>query len=186
MFENKYEGQWIDDKKTGKGILYQNNIMVYKGEWLNDSFHGFGELYFPNGKLYYQGDWNSNKKNGNGIQYYKNGNMQYQGLWLNGQKTYGKYYDNEGTLLFNGLYQNLNNEMKEFIEKETKKDFFITSPIKIKSPKNIKSEINSNLDKQNLQSNLTQKNEAKSVSKSNVNQQSGYVDMITNFFKKYI
>ena len=74
--------------------------------------------------------WNNNKKNGNGIQYYKNGNMQYQGLWLNGQKTYGKYYDNEGTILFNGLYQNLNNEMKEFIEKETKKDFFITSPIK--------------------------------------------------------
>ena len=32
--------------------------------------------------------------------------------------------------------------MKEFIEKETKKDFFITSPKKNKSSKNIKSEIN--------------------------------------------
>ena len=69
---------------------------------------------------------------------------------LNGQKTYGKYYDNEGTILFNGSYQNLNNEMKEFIEKEMKKDFFIISPIKNKSSKNIKSEINSNLDKQKL------------------------------------
>jgi len=182
----KYDGQWVRDKKTGSGILYQNDVMVYNGQWLDDSFNGTGELYFPNGKLYYQGEWNSNKKNGNGIQYYKNGNIQYEGLWLNGQKTYGKYYDNEGTILFNGSYQNLNNEMKEFIEKEMKKDFFIISPIKNKSSKNIKSEINSNSDKQTLQSNSKQNNEAKSNSKPNIKQASGYVDMITNFFKKYI
>ena len=173
MFENKYEGQWIDDKKTGKGILYQNNIMVYKGEWLNDSFHGFGELYFPNGKLYYQGDWNSNKKNGNGIQYYKNGNMQYQGIWLNGSKSYGKYYDIEGTLLFNGSQQNLNKEMKEFIDKETKKDFFILSP-----KKNITKSLPKNEESPSKNEESPYKNE--DSSKSN------YINIIKNFFQKYI
>ena len=58
----KYDGQWVRDKKTGSGILYQNDVMFYNGQWLDDSFHGTGELYFPNGTLYYQGEWNSNKK----------------------------------------------------------------------------------------------------------------------------
>ena len=125
-----YTGQWKYDKKNGEGILYKNDNMIYNGQWLNDAFHGFGELYFEDGKTEYQGEWNDNKKNGNGIQYYKNGNMQYQGMWLNGEKSYGKHYDHEGTLLFNGSQQNLNKEMKEFIDKETKKDFFILSPKK--------------------------------------------------------
>jgi len=182
----KYDGHWVRDKKTGSGILYQNDVMVYNGQWLDDSFNGSGELYFPNGKLYYQGEWNINKKNGNGIQYYKNGNMQYEGLWLNGLKTYGKYYDNEGTILFNGSYQNLNNEMKEFIEKEMKKDFFIISPIKNKSSKKIKSEITYNLDKQKNEPECSSDSESKTESKLNIKQTSGYVDMITTFFKKYI
>ena len=48
-----------------------------------------------------------------------------------------------------------------------KKRLFIISPIKINHQK-IKSEINSNLDKQTLQSNSKQNNEAKSNSKPDI------------------
>ena len=120
-----YTGQWKYDKKNGEGILYKNDNMIYNGQWFNDAHHGFGELYFEDGKTEYQGEWNNNKRNGNGIQYYKNGHIQYQGMWLNEEKSYGKHYDHEGTLLFNGPQQNLNKEMKEFIKETIKSDNII-------------------------------------------------------------
>ena len=177
----KYDGQWVNDKKSGNGILYQNDSMVYKGEWLNDTFNGFGELYFPNGELYYQGEWNNNEKNGNGIQYYKNKNIQYQGIWLNGQKTYGKFYDNEGTILFNGPYRNLNKQMMEFIEKETKKDFFILSPTKLQKNISIceQAPIIDNINE------LSKKNNIQIIN-SELKKETGYINMIANFLKKYI
>ena len=33
-----YEGDWLDDKRTGKGVLtYVNNGDRYEGDYLNDS-----------------------------------------------------------------------------------------------------------------------------------------------------
>ena len=48
IFEDEayYEGEFRDDKMTGKGILYYcAGYPAYDGEWLNDQFHGFGTLY---------------------------------------------------------------------------------------------------------------------------------------------
>ena len=123
--------------------------------------------------------------------------QKYEGQWIRDKKT--------GSGI---LYQNLNNEMKEFIEKEMKKDFFIISPIKNKSAKNIKSETISNLDKQKNDNKYVSKSEHKSEPepepehksepepehksepepelKPNIKEESGYVNIITNFFKKYI
>jgi len=201
----KYDGQWVHDKKSGNGILYQNDSMVYKGEWLNDTFHGFGELYFPNGELYYQGEWNDNEKNGNGIQYYKNQNIQYQGIWLNGQKTYGKFYDNEGTILFNGPHHNLNKQMMEFIEKETKKDFFILSHTKLQKnitvckPEPIIDNVIYNVVDNvvdnvidnvvdNVIDNVIEHKKTNNIQiiNSELKKETGYINMITNFLKKYI
>ena len=33
---DKYEGEWINDKKEGKGIYYYNIGEQYGGEWKND------------------------------------------------------------------------------------------------------------------------------------------------------
>jgi hypothetical protein len=48
MFEDGayYEGQFQEDKMTGRGVLYYApNCPAYDGEWLNDQFHGRGILY---------------------------------------------------------------------------------------------------------------------------------------------
>jgi hypothetical protein len=38
---------------------------VYKGQWVNDKKHGKGEYRYPNGDVYY-GDWYENLKHGKG------------------------------------------------------------------------------------------------------------------------
>ena len=38
---NKYDGDWIDDKKNGKGTYYYKITgEKYTGEWLNGERHG--------------------------------------------------------------------------------------------------------------------------------------------------
>jgi len=46
---DKYEGQWSDNKKNGKGILFYNigtltfkNGYVYNGDWKDNMYHGKG------------------------------------------------------------------------------------------------------------------------------------------------
>jgi len=48
MFEDGayYDGQFQQDKMSGKGVLYYApNCPAYDGEWLDDQFHGIGTLY---------------------------------------------------------------------------------------------------------------------------------------------
>ncbi|ANQ07357.1 Serine/threonine protein kinase [Plasmodium coatneyi] len=40
-----YEGEWIENAKSGYGTLYNPQGIVYSGEWLNNISHGFGCTY---------------------------------------------------------------------------------------------------------------------------------------------
>ncbi|KJP87456.1 serine/threonine protein kinase [Plasmodium fragile] len=40
-----YQGEWIDNAKSGYGTLYNPQGVVYSGEWLNNISHGFGCTY---------------------------------------------------------------------------------------------------------------------------------------------
>ncbi|CAA9987529.1 protein kinase, putative [Plasmodium knowlesi strain H] len=40
-----YEGEWIENAKSGYGTLYNEQGIVYSGEWLNNISHGFGCTY---------------------------------------------------------------------------------------------------------------------------------------------
>lgn len=47
-----YEGDWIDDHRTGWGKVTYENGDVYEGEWMKDKRHGlgiirYGEETFP-------------------------------------------------------------------------------------------------------------------------------------------
>ena len=47
---------FLNNKKNGIGILYQNKNILYKGLWLNDTKHGEGKLYYNNlNTIYYAG-----------------------------------------------------------------------------------------------------------------------------------
>lgn len=49
---NRYEGDWVNGKRTGKGITIIQNNQRYEGEYLNDARHGKGVM-----------SWNENNRN---------------------------------------------------------------------------------------------------------------------------
>ena len=93
IFDNgaKYEGQWRNDKKNGKGIFTSSHYyncenyvgMKYEGEFKDDKFDGYGITMYTNGDKYeggerFEGKFKGNKYNGYGKYYYLNGD------WLEG------------------------------------------------------------------------------------------------------
>jgi hypothetical protein len=40
--EERYQGDWQEDKKQGQGIYYYPNGEKYDGEWINDQREGKG------------------------------------------------------------------------------------------------------------------------------------------------
>jgi len=91
---NRYEGDFKDDKRDGKGISYYNNGNRYEGDYKHGKKEGKGILYYTNGEKY-EGNFKDGKKEGKGIFYFKNGD-KYKGDFKDGQ-TEGKgvyYYKN--------------------------------------------------------------------------------------------
>ena len=90
----KFEGEYLNELKNGKGIEYyqNNNKPKFKGEYLN------GE------------------KNGKGIEYYENNNKpKFEGEYLNGKRWNGKEYDEDGNIIYE--LKNGNGYIKEFYSK---------------------------------------------------------------------
>jgi hypothetical protein len=58
----KYEGDWVEDKRTGKGIyIAKNNAFRYEGDFVDDKPHGKGTYTFTGGVKYtgdvVNGEW---------------------------------------------------------------------------------------------------------------------------------
>ena len=79
----KYEGEFKNGKRNGKGIEYKNGKKLFEGEYLN------GE------------------KNGKGVEY-NNDIIIFEGEYLNGKiwNGKGKEYDGSGSLIFEGEIKN--------------------------------------------------------------------------------
>ena len=101
-----YEGYFIEGKKHGKGIKYNDEgLKIYEGELVNEKFHGKGiqydvirndsehltienyeKLTSKPGKVVkvYEGYFKENFREGPGKSYHKNleNNMEYEGYWL--------------------------------------------------------------------------------------------------------
>jgi hypothetical protein len=82
-----YEGEFVDDQRTGKGVLYYANGNRYEGDFVDDQIVGKGVLYYASGNKY-EGEWKNGKPDGKGVLYYANGNT-YEGDFVDG-KPYGK------------------------------------------------------------------------------------------------
>ena len=91
---DKYIGDWVEDKKHGLGA---SSLAVgrYEGEFVDDKMHGKGVFYFADGSSY-QGEWIDNKQDGHGIFIWINGD-RYEGGFKDG-KLHGKgsYYFGNG------------------------------------------------------------------------------------------
>ena len=92
--ELKFEGEYLNGKKNGKGkeYNYYDGLLKFEGEFLNGIKNGKGKEYNNNGKLLYDGEYLNGKKNGKGKAYYHNGKLEFVGEYLNGKKWTGKQY----------------------------------------------------------------------------------------------
>ena len=62
----EYEGEWLNDKKNGKGKLFYEDGDYYDGHFVNDKRHGYG-MVLSKGKLICSGNFIDDK-----FQYGKN------------------------------------------------------------------------------------------------------------------
>ena len=62
---DKYEGDFVDDKKHGKGVYVYANGDKYEGDWLDGKKHGKGVITFADGNKY-EGDFVDGKFHGKG------------------------------------------------------------------------------------------------------------------------
>jgi len=108
----KYVGNFVNDKRNGKGQIYYNDGTIYDGNWVDDIKSGFGKITWKDKS--YQGNWENDKRNGKGrAQYNANHarfpNCSFDGIWKDD-------YWVEGTLVYadgskyKGAFQNLNKE----------------------------------------------------------------------------
>ena len=67
---------------NGHGVAVWPNNDRYEGDWLNDKMSGHGVYKWAGGGRY-EGLWLENKMNGYGIMMDANGNMTQEGNWEN-------------------------------------------------------------------------------------------------------
>ena len=122
---DKYEGNWKDNKKDGKGSFYYNEKEeVYKGNFINDYPNGNGIYYFKNGDRY-EGLFKDGKKHGEGTIFFANGG-RFQGFFKNNLKHGKGIYKNKFGHIKNEYWENgvlkSNDEHKKNIINENEND----------------------------------------------------------------
>jgi len=93
-FGLKFEGEYLNGKRNGKGKEYYDDgqQLKFDGEYLNGKRNGKGKEYYYNGNLGFEGDYLNGKINGKGKEYYYNGKLKFEGEYLNNKKWNGKGY----------------------------------------------------------------------------------------------
>jgi len=88
---NRYEGRWVNGKRTGPGKYFYSNGSRYEGEVQEGHLHGRGVLTFANGN-HYEGEFKFGKREGRGIFTWHDGE-KYEGGFLNDKRDgYGVYF----------------------------------------------------------------------------------------------
>ena len=52
-----YEGDWVMDRKTGRGVMQYANGDCYSGGWVDDEKHGEGTHFYEEKQTRYDGVW---------------------------------------------------------------------------------------------------------------------------------
>ncbi len=91
-----------------KGKKFEDEKVIAEGVFFNGLLSGQGEYYHKNGEIRFKGNLKGYMEfTGFGKEYYANDNLKYEGeyncsIW-HGE---GKYYDEAGALLYEGLFEN--------------------------------------------------------------------------------
>ncbi len=79
---SRYEGEWKNNMRHGKGHFFWNDGQHYKGNYLNDKRDGYGVYYWENGDRY-EGEWKNDQRNGKGEFFNSKGKLKARGVWEN-------------------------------------------------------------------------------------------------------
>lgn len=72
-------GDWVADKRTGKGVFYWTSGDRYEGDFVEGKFNGEGIYYWADGDRY-EGEFSDGDFHGYGIKYHADGTRQ-AGRW---------------------------------------------------------------------------------------------------------
>ena len=121
-----YEGEWQDDKISGRGRMTYANGGKYEGEFKDgrrfgkgtysdihgnkieyesqEGSHGKGKMTYSGGS-YYIGEFVGDKKDGKGVEYDQGGELVFEGSFRSGLRSYGTFYNRkEGYVYEGGFY----------------------------------------------------------------------------------
>ena len=102
---DKYEGEILNEERSGYGINYYKHGNKYEGWWENDLENGTGSLFYKDGSLYI-GQWANGKQNGMGTLYYNLGD-KYYGNFIDGKKNgKGLFISRNNNNRFIGTFKN--------------------------------------------------------------------------------
>ena len=89
----KYEGEYNNGMKHGKGTFHWADGSIYKGDFADNHIDGEGEYQWSDGRKF-TGGWRENKMHGNG-----------KFIWTDGREYEGEYRDDkkEGLGVLAGL-----------------------------------------------------------------------------------
>ncbi|XP_053131766.1 radial spoke head 10 homolog B-like isoform X2 [Hemicordylus capensis] len=88
-----YIGQWFEGKRHGKGTIYYNmeGTSWYEGDFVNNIKSGWGIRCYKSGNIY-EGQWERDVRHGEGRMRWLMTNQEYTGQWVNGiQHGYGTH-----------------------------------------------------------------------------------------------
>ncbi|CAI8597061.1 unnamed protein product [Vicia faba] len=77
-----YEGDWVNGKITGKGLLTWPSGTNYEAKFSRSCPRGNGTYTWKDGSIF-NGNWKDNKKSGKGVMKWANGDV-FDGSWSNG------------------------------------------------------------------------------------------------------
>lgn len=89
---DKYEGEWMRNKKHGRGTMEYANGNIYEGDWEDDKRCGIGVLLLANGDRF-EGSFYNDVKEGPGRFFYLSTKKLYEGEWANDTAKCGVYRD---------------------------------------------------------------------------------------------
>lgn len=102
-----YEGEFIQGKYCGNGILY-NTTEKYIGSFFDGKYNGYGTEWILNSsssKVYrYEGYYRDGKMDGPGKKYFPNGQVLYDGIYESNQSTSGTSYYEDGNMKYKGEF----------------------------------------------------------------------------------
>ena len=104
------KSKWEEICTAWQKLFNDNGDLIYEGCTLNDKPCGKGTVFYEDGSIYQEGIFGI-KGLLSGREYYKNGVLRFEGdYFLNNSygpnfPKYGKYYNSDGNLVYNGKFQ---------------------------------------------------------------------------------